>query len=87
MKGRILYSGRSPPRRSNFALLGGIESLLSAVVADSMRAWRHRSNCELAAQGAANMATSAPAPAIAEAVRIVPSRIWSMSSGSEVRQH
>ncbi|MDT8344384.1 MAG: SulP family inorganic anion transporter [Thermohalobaculum sp.] len=38
-----------------FALLGAIESLLSAVVADGMSGRRHRSNCELVAQGAANM--------------------------------
>lgn len=38
------------------ALLGGIESLLSAVVADGMSGHRHRSNCELVAQGLANMA-------------------------------
>jgi SulP family sulfate permease len=38
------------------ALLGSIESLLSAVVADGMTGRRHRSNCELVAQGAANMA-------------------------------
>ncbi|MFN0193746.1 MAG: SulP family inorganic anion transporter, partial [Aestuariivirga sp.] len=37
-------------------LLGGIESLLSAVVADSMTGRRHRSNCELVAQGFANIA-------------------------------
>ena len=36
------------------ALLGGIESLLSAVVADGMIGGRHRSNMELIAQGAAN---------------------------------
>lgn len=36
------------------ALLGGIESLLSAVVADGMIGGRHRSNAELVAQGAAN---------------------------------
>jgi SulP family sulfate permease len=41
-----------------FALLGAIESLLSAVVADSMTGRRHRSNCELVAQGAANMASA-----------------------------
>ena len=34
------------------ALLGGIESLLSAVVADGMTGRRHRSNVELMAQGA-----------------------------------
>jgi SulP family sulfate permease len=38
-----------------FALLGAIESLLSAVVADSMSGRRHRSNCELVAQGVANI--------------------------------
>lgn len=37
------------------ALLGGIESLLSAVVADGMIRSRHRSNMELIAQGAANI--------------------------------
>ena len=41
-----------------FALLGAIESLLSAVVADSMSGRRHSSNCELVAQGAANVASS-----------------------------
>jgi sulfate permease, SulP family len=40
------------------ALLGGIESLLSAVVADSMSGRRHRSNMELVAQGVANIACS-----------------------------
>jgi SulP family sulfate permease len=37
------------------ALLGAIESLLSAVVADGMTGRRHRSNCELVAQGTANI--------------------------------
>jgi len=37
------------------ALLGGIESLLSAVVADGMIGGHHRSNMELVAQGTANM--------------------------------
>lgn len=37
------------------ALLGAIESLLSAAVADGMTGNRHRSNCELVAQGAANI--------------------------------
>src|SRR5690606_22251132 len=37
------------------ALLGGIESLLSAVVADGMMGGRHRSNMELVAQGTANI--------------------------------
>ena len=40
------------------AMLGGIESLLSAVVADGMTGRRHRSNCELVAQGVANMASA-----------------------------
>lgn len=39
------------------ALLGAIESLLSAVVADGMSGRRHRSNCELVAQGGANVAS------------------------------
>ncbi len=37
------------------AFLGGIESLLSAVVADGMLGTRHKSNCELLAQGVANL--------------------------------
>lgn len=37
------------------ALLGGIESLLSAVVADGSIGGRHRSNMELVAQGGANV--------------------------------
>jgi SulP family sulfate permease len=41
-----------------FALLGAIESLLSAVVADGMTGRRHRSNCELVAQGIANIGSS-----------------------------
>jgi SulP family sulfate permease len=39
------------------AMLGGIESLLSAVVADGMIGGRHRSNMELVAQGVANVIT------------------------------
>jgi SulP family sulfate permease len=38
------------------AFLGAIESLLSALVADGMSGRRHRSNCELVAQGGANIA-------------------------------
>jgi sulfate permease, SulP family len=45
------------PNAAAFALLGSIESLLSAVVADGMTGRRHRSNCELVAQGAANIAS------------------------------
>lgn len=41
-----------------FTLLGAIESLLSAVVADGMTGRRHRSNCELVAQGVANMGSA-----------------------------
>ncbi|MEZ4655637.1 MAG: SulP family inorganic anion transporter [Candidatus Eisenbacteria bacterium] len=37
------------------AMLGAIESLLSAVVADGMTGRRHRSNMELVAQGIANL--------------------------------
>ena len=40
------------------ALLGGIESLLSAVVSDGMIGGRHRSNMELIAQGTANIFSS-----------------------------
>ncbi|MBI2797391.1 MAG: STAS domain-containing protein [Gemmatimonadetes bacterium] len=39
------------------AMLGGIESLLSAVVADGMIGSRHRSNMELVGQGVANIVT------------------------------
>ena len=39
------------------AMLAGIESLLSAVVADGMIGGRHRSNMELVAQGVANIAS------------------------------
>lgn len=45
------------PSALSFTLLGCIESLLSAVVADSMTGRRHRSNCELVAQGLANIAS------------------------------
>lgn len=40
------------------ALLGGIESLLSAVVSDGMIGKNHNSNMELVAQGGANMASA-----------------------------
>lgn len=46
------------PAAISFTLLGAIESLLSAVVADGMTGRRHRSNCELVAQGAANIGAS-----------------------------
>lgn len=40
------------------AILGGIESLLSAVVSDSMTGKKHNSNTELAAQGVGNIASA-----------------------------
>ena len=46
------------PAAISFTLLGAIESLLSAVVADGMTGRRHRSNCELVAQGVANVASA-----------------------------
>ncbi|MDB5464745.1 MAG: sulfate permease [Phenylobacterium sp.] len=46
------------PAALSFTLLGGIESLLSAVVADGMTGRRHRSNMELVAQGLANIASA-----------------------------
>jgi SulP family sulfate permease len=46
------------PAAVSFTLLGSIESLLSAVVADSMTGRRHRSNAELVAQGVANIASA-----------------------------
>lgn len=45
------------PSALSLAVLGSIESLLSAVVADSMTGRMHRSNAELVAQGAANVIT------------------------------
>jgi SulP family sulfate permease len=46
------------PSAVSFTLLGAIESLLSAVVADGMTGRRHRSNCELVAQGVANVGSA-----------------------------
>lgn len=46
------------PAALSFTLLGSIESLLSAVVADGMTGRRHRSNCELVAQGVANLGSA-----------------------------
>ena len=45
------------PDAFTIALLAAIESLLSAVIADGMAGTRHRSNCELVAQGIANVAS------------------------------
>jgi sulfate permease, SulP family len=46
------------PAAFSFTLLGGIESLLSAKVADGMTGRKHRSNMELVAQGIANVASA-----------------------------
>jgi len=46
------------PSAFTIAFLAGVESLLSAVVADGMTGRRHRSNCELVAQGIANFAST-----------------------------
>lgn len=46
------------PDALTIALLAGIESLLSAVVAEGMTGWRHQSNTELVAQGIANVGAS-----------------------------
>ncbi|MBN1585909.1 MAG: STAS domain-containing protein [Candidatus Omnitrophica bacterium] len=46
------------PSAFTIAILAGIESLLSAVVADGMIGGKHRSNTELVAQGIANIASA-----------------------------
>lgn len=46
------------PWAVSFTLLGAIESLLSAVVADGMTGRQHRSNAELMAQGVANIGSA-----------------------------
>jgi SulP family sulfate permease len=46
------------PFALSFALLGAIESLLSAVVADGMTGRRHRSNAEMMGQGVANLGSA-----------------------------
>lgn len=43
------------PDAITIALLAGIESLLSAVIADSVTGGRHKPNCELVGQGIANI--------------------------------
>lgn len=43
------------PDAITIAFLAGIESLLSAIVADGMTGTRHKSNCELMGQGIANI--------------------------------
>jgi SulP family sulfate permease len=46
------------PSAFTIALLGGIEALLSAVVADGMSGYSHRSGQELVGQGVANIASA-----------------------------
>jgi sulfate permease, SulP family len=46
------------PAALSFTLLGGVESLLSAKVADGMTGRKHRYNMELVAQGIANIASA-----------------------------
>jgi SulP family sulfate permease len=46
------------PAAFSFTLLGGVESLLSAKVADGMTGRKHRYNMELVAQGVANVASA-----------------------------
>ncbi|HET6252070.1 MAG TPA: SulP family inorganic anion transporter [Tepidisphaeraceae bacterium] len=46
------------PAALSFTLLGGVESLLSAKVADGMTGRKHRSNMELVAQGIANIGSA-----------------------------
>jgi SulP family sulfate permease len=46
------------PSAFTIAFLAGIEALLSAVVADGMTGFKHRSNQELVAQGTANIASA-----------------------------
>jgi sulfate permease, SulP family len=46
------------PAALSFTLLGGVESLLSAKVADGMTGRKHRYNMELVAQGIANMVSA-----------------------------
>jgi SulP family sulfate permease len=46
------------PSAFTIAFLAGVESLLCAMVADGMSGGRHRSNCELVAQGMANLGSA-----------------------------
>lgn len=50
--------GELVPSAFTIAFLAGVESLLSAMVADGMTGRRHRSNCELVGQGVANAASA-----------------------------
>lgn len=74
------------PSAVTIAVLAGIESLLSAVVADSMTGEKHRSNTELIAQGGANVASvlfgGIPATgAIARTATNIKSKAFSPISG------
>jgi SulP family sulfate permease len=51
-------TGELLPSALTIAFLAGVESLLSAVVADGMTGGRHRSNCELVAEGVANVGSA-----------------------------
>ena len=51
-------AARVLPAALSFTLLGGVESLLSAKVADGMTGRKHRYNMELVAQGIANIASA-----------------------------
>ncbi len=76
------------PSALTIAFLAGIESLLSAVVADGMSGGRHRPNAELVAQGVANAASAlvgglparAPSPARPPTSAPAPVRPWPASS-------
>ena len=46
------------PDAFSIALLGAIESLLCAVIADSMASTKHKSDCELVGQGVANVGSA-----------------------------
>ncbi len=46
------------PDALTIAFLAGVESLFSAMIADNLTGFRHKSNCELIAQGFANMASA-----------------------------
>jgi SulP family sulfate permease len=54
---RLDHVGPLLPSAMTVALLAAVESLLSAVVADSLSGTRHNSNVELVAQGLANLAS------------------------------
>jgi len=54
--GKLLW--QIAPSAFSFTLLGGVESLLSAKVADGMSGRKHRPNMELLAQGLANIASA-----------------------------